>query len=282
MKNSPPDKKSPRKKPKSFRLSYSAGLLLLMVVIGGASGLIAYRFGQQALEGVTATPAGVKLPRPSAPATATPPASPKDKDNASPKPKPDKVSDNSYWMLSESEVIAGSNQVIRDGLAGVTVPVRFPEKPQQRRQRREVIADSLALSRNLDSRVSDKNVSERIAELRAELWQRSSLYSSLRSADSRIYSVAKVEPRTTNSFVGNNFSGNSGNNPSETREFYPKVSSSVGSSANADSSNSSNNYFLLSAPSGTESIARPNRDRLTDGSSFAMPLSSGTNRNPIP
>ncbi|MFN7713940.1 MAG: hypothetical protein ACK5QS_00450, partial [Pseudanabaenaceae cyanobacterium] len=106
MKNSPPDKKSPRKKPKSFRLSYSAGLLLLMIVIGGASGLIAYRFGQQALEGVTATPAGVKLPRPSAPATATPPASPKDKDNASPKPKPDKVSDNSYWMLSESEVIA--------------------------------------------------------------------------------------------------------------------------------------------------------------------------------
>ncbi|MEI6428398.1 MAG: hypothetical protein WCO45_08420 [Pseudanabaena sp. ELA607] len=260
MKNSPPNKKSPRKKPKSFRLSYSAGLLLLMVVIGGASGLIAYRFGQQALEGVTATPAGVKLPRPTAPATVTPPASTKEKDNNSPKPKPDKVS-NAYWMLSEPEVINDSQQVIRDGLAGVTVPVRFPEKRPERRQRRELVTDSLALSRNLDGRVSDNNVSERIAELRAELWQRSSLYPSLRSDDTRIYSVAKAEPQP-------NSLQSSGNN---SRRFAPVGLATLNEPSPKDiSSSGQNSYFLLS-PSQENANSTPKSRQ--DGSSFAVPLS---------
>ncbi len=284
MKNSPPDKKSPRKKPKSFRLSYSAGLLLLMIVIGGASGLIAYRFGQQALEGVTATPAGVKLPRPS---TATSPATTKEKDKDTPKPKSDKVSENSFWMIQESEVIAESQQLMRDGLAGITVPVRLPEKPQ-RRQRRELVADSLALSRNLDGRVSDRNVSERIAELRAELWQRSSLYPSLRTVDSRqnpssesqtnggggidssIYSRI-VEPSTNRRAYS--MSQNSAQtapapsdmNSQDSRNLYPKPSREVGNS------HGSNSYFLLSAPSNS---VLPTTDR----ASFIIPLSDTPTR----
>ena len=52
-----------KKPPKKFRLSYSLTLLFVMIVVGAVAGLVSYRFGKQALEGVNSSPAGVKLPK---------------------------------------------------------------------------------------------------------------------------------------------------------------------------------------------------------------------------
>jgi flagellar basal body-associated protein FliL len=54
-----------RKKPKAQnRVSFTLVLLTLMIIVAVGSGMVAYMFGQQALEGVKPVPAGKQVPQP--------------------------------------------------------------------------------------------------------------------------------------------------------------------------------------------------------------------------
>jgi hypothetical protein len=69
-KTDPQVRSAPRRKRKSkakSQVSYSFVLLSLMLVVGCISGLVAFVFGQQALQGVNPIPQGGKLPRQAVP-----------------------------------------------------------------------------------------------------------------------------------------------------------------------------------------------------------------------
>ena len=64
-KKRPAKRKRKKAKPKTqSRVSFTLVLLTLMIIVAVASGMVAYIFGQQALEGVKPVPAGKQLPQP--------------------------------------------------------------------------------------------------------------------------------------------------------------------------------------------------------------------------
>ena len=69
-KTDPQERSATRRKRKSkakSQVSYSLVLLSLMLIVGCISGLVAFTFGQQALQGVNPIPLGGKLPRQAVP-----------------------------------------------------------------------------------------------------------------------------------------------------------------------------------------------------------------------
>lgn len=168
-----PEKRLRKKKkpPKKFRLSYSLLLLLAMVVVGSVAGLVAYRFGKQALEGVNPSPAGIKLPK------VSPPAKPKESPKSSPSSQDGKTS----FLLDESEVIADIKTRSQEELGGLTRPAYVAKANISDRKRiytrvdraYNAIREPLAISAN-----ADEKIAERIASLRQTVYSRSRTYES--------------------------------------------------------------------------------------------------------
>lgn len=158
-----------KKQPKKFRFSYSLLLLLAMVVVGSISGIVAYRFGKQALEGVNPSPAGIKLPK------VSPPAKPKDAPKSSSPSQDGKTS----FLLDESEVIADMKARSQQELGGLTRPAYVAKANVSDRKRiytrvdraYNSIREPLAISANADERIA-----ERIAALRQTVYSRSRTY----------------------------------------------------------------------------------------------------------
>ena len=167
-----PEKRSRKKKkpPKKFRLSYSLLLLLAMIVVGAVTGLVAYRFGKLALEGVNPSPAGIKLPK------ISPTAKPKE----SPKSSPSGQNSKTSLFLDEQEVITGMKARSQQELGNLTRP-NFVAKVNNSDRRTLISArvdqaynsmrDPLAISANADERIA-----ERIAELRQRVYASSRSY----------------------------------------------------------------------------------------------------------
>ncbi|BBC24594.1 hypothetical protein [Pseudanabaena sp. ABRG5-3] len=165
-----PEKRLRKKKkpPKKFRLSYSLLLLLAMVVVGSIAGLVAYRFGKQALEGVNPSPAGIKLPKVS--------PSPKPKD--SPK-SPSSQDGKTSFFLDENEVIADMKSRSQQELGGLTRPTYVAKANISDRKKiytrvdraYNAIREPLAISANADERIA-----ERIALLRKTVYSRTRSY----------------------------------------------------------------------------------------------------------
>ncbi|AFY71102.1 hypothetical protein Pse7367_2849 [Thalassoporum mexicanum PCC 7367] len=64
-KKRPAKRRKKKTKPKTqSRVSFTLVLLTLMIIVAVASGMVAYIFGQQALEGVKPVPAGKQVPQP--------------------------------------------------------------------------------------------------------------------------------------------------------------------------------------------------------------------------
>ncbi|PZO40829.1 MAG: hypothetical protein DCF19_10995 [Pseudanabaena frigida] len=164
-----PEKRLRKKKkpPKKFRLSYSLLLLFAMIVVGTVAGLVAYKFGKQALEGVNPSPSGIKLPK----------TSPAPKPKESPKSQDGKTS----FLLDESEVIAEMKARSQQELGGLTRP--NPVAKANISDRKIIYArvnrvynsmrDPLAISANADERIA-----ARIAELRQRVYISSRSYES--------------------------------------------------------------------------------------------------------
>jgi len=158
-----------KKQPKKFRFSYSLLLLLAMVVVGSISGIVAYRFGKQALEGVNPSPAGIKPPK------VSPPAKPKDAPKSSSPSQDGKTS----FLLDESEVIADMKARSQQELGGLTRPAPVAKANTSDRKRiyarvdraYNSIREPLAISANADERIA-----ERIAALRQTVYSRSRTY----------------------------------------------------------------------------------------------------------
>ena len=159
-----------KKPPQRFRLSYSLLLLLTMVVVGLVSGVVAYRFGKQSLEGVNPSPAGIKLPK------ASPAAKPKD----SPKPTNQKQNDGktSFW-LDEAEVIAEMKARSQQELGELKRPVAIAKANISDRKKiytrvdraYNSMRDPLAISADADERIA-----ARIAALRQRVYISSRAY----------------------------------------------------------------------------------------------------------
>ncbi len=169
-----PEKRSRKKKKpaKKFRLSYSLLLLLAMIVVGAVTGLLAYRFGKHALEGVNPSPAGVKLPK------FAPTAKPKESPKSSPSAQDGKTS----FFLDEQEVIAEMKARSQQELGNLTRP-NFVAKVNNSDRKMLIssrvdqaynsMRDPLAISANADERIA-----ERIAELRQRVYTSSRSYES--------------------------------------------------------------------------------------------------------
>ena len=167
-----PEKRSRKKKkpPKKFRLSYSLLLLLAMIVVGAVTGLLAYRFGKLALEGVNPSPAGIKLPK------ISPAAKPKESPKSSPSGQDSKTS----LFLDEQEVIAEMKSRSQQELGNLTRP-NFVAKVNNSDRKMLIssrvdqaynsMRDPLAISANADERIA-----ERIAELRQRVYTSSRSY----------------------------------------------------------------------------------------------------------
>jgi hypothetical protein len=165
-----PEKRLRKKKkpPKKFRLTYSLLLLLGMVVVGSVAGLVAYKFGKQALEGVNPSPAGIKLPK------ISPPAKPND----SPKSSQD---GKTSLLLDESEVIAEIKARSHQEIGSLTRPAYVAKANVSDRKRiyarveREYnsMRDPLAVSAN-----SDERIAQSIASLRQRVYSRTRIYES--------------------------------------------------------------------------------------------------------
>jgi len=160
-----------KKTPKKFRFSYSLLLLLAMVVVGSVAGIVAYRFGKQALEGVNPSPAGIKLPK----VSPSPSAKPKDVQKSSTSSEDGKIS----FLLDESEVIADMKARSQQELGGLTRPAPVAKANTSDRKRiyarvdraYNSIREPLAISANADERIA-----ERIAALRQTVYSRSRTY----------------------------------------------------------------------------------------------------------
>ncbi len=167
-----PEKRLRKKKkpPKKFRLSYSLMLLIAMLVVGFVAGLVAYKFGKQALEGVNPSPAGIKLPKVSPP--------PKPKDSA-PKPSTSTQDGKTSFMLDEAEILAEIKAQSQQELGGLTRPAYVAKANISDRKRiytkvdraYNSIREPLAISANTDARIA-----ERIALLRQTVHSRSRTY----------------------------------------------------------------------------------------------------------
>jgi hypothetical protein len=145
-KSEPKDRLARKRKSKAkkqFKLSYSLVLLILMVVVGTIAGLVAYKFGQQALQGVNPSPTGVKLPKLTPKASPSPSATPK---------KPDTTS----FLLDEQQVILASQVLFNEQLGGLTRKPRFPRSLIQNPQNSRLaqIRDRLGLPRYREVSVS--------------------------------------------------------------------------------------------------------------------------------
>ncbi len=168
-----PEKRLRKKKksPRRFRLSYSLLLLLAMIVVGSVSGLVAYKFGKQALEGVNPSPTGIKLPK------ISPVPKPKESPQSSSQSQDDKVS----FLLDEAEVIAEMKAQAQQELGGLRRP--NPVAKTNTSDRRSIYArvdraynsmrDPLAISATADERIA-----ERIAELRQRVYTSNQPYNS--------------------------------------------------------------------------------------------------------
>lgn len=156
-----------KKKPsKRFRVTYSLGLLLVMLLVGGISALLAYNFGKQALEGVNPAPAGIKLPK----------VNPNVKDKPEAKPTPPKQSDaKGFLFLDESQVIAEFKTRSQQELGNVRRPAFVANANADRRANAKTyvkvdrafarVRDPLAISASADERIA-----ERIADLRQRVY----------------------------------------------------------------------------------------------------------------
>jgi len=161
-----------KKPPKKFRLSYSLLLLFAMIVVGSVAGLVSYKFGKQALEGVNPSPAGIKLPK------VSPVSKPKD----SPKPSPQSPTDGkTSLLLDEAEVIAEIKSRSQQELGGLTRPAFVAKANVSDRKRiyakvdraYNFMRDPLAGSTDADERIA-----ARIAALRQRVYSRSRSYDS--------------------------------------------------------------------------------------------------------
>jgi hypothetical protein len=170
-----------KKPPQKFRVTYSLGLLVVMLFVGGISGLFAYNFGKQALEGVNPAPAGIKLPK----------ANPNLKDSAKDniknnkpdvKPTPAKQSNaKDFLLLDESQIIAEFKTRSQQELGNIRRPVFAANANLDRRayaktyvnvDRAFTLArEPLAVSASADQRIAD-----RIAELRQRVYVSSRSY----------------------------------------------------------------------------------------------------------
>ncbi len=167
-----PEKRSRKKKKpsKQFRLSYSLLLLIAMIVVGATAGLLAYRFGTRALEGVNPSPAGVKAPK------VNPPTKPKESPKSSTSGQDSKTS----FFLDEQEAIAEMKARSQQELGNLTRP-NFVAKVNNSDRRMLIssrvdqaynsMRDPLAISANADERIA-----ERIAELRQRVYTSSRSY----------------------------------------------------------------------------------------------------------
>ena len=179
-----------KKKPsKKFRLTYSLGLLAVMLVVGGVSALFAYNFGKQALEGVNSSPAGIKLPK----------VNPNPKDTSKPeaKPSPVKQSDGKDFLLDESQIIAEFRARSQQELGDIRRPAFVASASADRRAYTKtyvkvdraytMMRDPLAISASADQRIAD-----RIAELRQRVYVSSRSYDSGTSFSNSDRMVAPV------------------------------------------------------------------------------------------
>ena len=162
-----------KKPPKKFRLSYSLMLLFAMIIVGSVSGLVAFSFGKQALEGVNPSPAGIKLPK----------ASPVSKPKESPKASPQSQTDGkTSFLLDEAEVIAEMQARSQQELGGLTRPAFVAKANISDRKRiytrvdraYNSMRDPLAVSADADDRIS-----ARIAALRQRVYTSSRSYESI-------------------------------------------------------------------------------------------------------
>ncbi len=163
-----PEKRLRKKKkpPQKFRLSYSLLLLLGMVVVGSVAGIVAYQFGKQALEGVNASPAGIKLPK----------ISPTRK--SAPKTKTD---NKTSFFLDESQIIADIKSRSQEELGSLKRP-NFVAKANSDRKPMYVKFDQ-SYNSNRDPLAISASADERIAEQISALRQR--VYASDRANESR-------------------------------------------------------------------------------------------------
>ena len=178
-----PEKRLRKKKkpPKKFRLSYSLLLLFAMIIVGAITGLVAFNFGKQALEGVNPSPSGIKLPKVSP--TAKPKASP---------PNPD---GKTSFFLDESEIIADMESRSQQELGGLTRPIAVAKTNTSDRKTiyskvdraYSSMRDPLAISANADERIS-----ERIIALRQKMYTRSRSYETNTNFDQTIATKAST------------------------------------------------------------------------------------------
>ena len=161
-----------KKPPKKFRLSYSLLLLFAMIIVGSVAGLVAFKFGKQALEGVNPSPAGIKLPK------ANPVSKPKESPKASPQSQTDSKTS---FFLDEAEVIAEMQSRSQQELGGLTRPAFVAKANISDRKRiytkvdraYNSIRDPLAVSADADERIA-----ARIAALRQRVYTSSRTYDS--------------------------------------------------------------------------------------------------------
>lgn len=163
-----PEKRLRKKKklPKKFKLSYSLLLLIGMIFVGSVAGLVAYRFGKQALEGVNPSPAGIKLPK------VSPPPKPKDSPKSSQNSK-------TSLLLDESEILAEVKARSQQEIGTLTRPNYVAKANVSDRKRiytrvertYNAMRDPLAVSAN-----SDERIAESIATLRQRVYSRSRIY----------------------------------------------------------------------------------------------------------
>ncbi len=161
-----------KKPPKNFRLTYSLILLLAMLVVGSVAGMLSYKFGKQALEGVNPSPAGIKLPKLS--------PAPKPKDSTKPSPQSSTDGKTSF-LLDESEIIAEIKKQSQEDLGGMTRPAFVAKANISDRkkiytrvdQAYNSMRDPLAISAAADERIT-----ARIAALRQRVYTSSRSYDS--------------------------------------------------------------------------------------------------------
>jgi hypothetical protein len=191
-----------KKPPKKFRLSYSLTLLFAMIVVGSVAGLVSYRFGKQALEGVNSSPAGIKMPK------ASPSAKPKDTNKATPQSQND---GKTSFFLDENEVIAEMQARSQQELGGLTRPAFVAKANISDRKKiytkvdraYNYMRDPLAISGDADERIA-----VRIATLRQRVYNRSRAYDN--NFDRRVASSAN-----TMTILSSSSSANSSSTPVE-------------------------------------------------------------------
>ncbi|MDX2255993.1 MAG: hypothetical protein NW214_10785 [Pseudanabaenaceae cyanobacterium bins.39] len=183
-----------------------------MVVVGIISGIAAYSFGKQALEGVNPAPVGVKLPK------SSPISKPQEPSNQSPKPSPQSMIDGkAFSLLDESQVIANFKSQAQAELGDLKRPsfVAIAKSSSRNIFSKTFVKidrtygtfrDPLAISASADQRIA-----QRIAELRQRVYTIDRSPSSYTNVSERTTiigrSIDRHEPTT--SFINPDTSSNS-------------------------------------------------------------------------